>query len=562
MTGLEVHAKPDDEPPGLQDLFANFAAVRECDPLAITAVLYLPLLTMKILIPNLAGVLLVVAVTAAPINPDAAIPTASGRVTGIAGTNPAITVYKGIPFAAAPVGDLRWRPPQPAATWEGVRAADTFCASCVQELRRSFLPWTEEYMLRNDVAEDCLALNIWTPARSSEDKLPVFVFIHGGAYFSGSGEVLLYDGEGLASKDVIVVTPNYRLGVFGFLAHPELTAESPDHASGNYGLMDQIAALRWVRENIAAFGGDPDRVTVGGQSAGAGSVHLLTAAPQARGLFQRMIVQSGPWRHDANTPSLATGEKLGTDFATAIGAPSVAELRALSAAELYARYQAHEFRFRPVVDGWLVPHDVTAAHLRGEAIHVPALAGWTADEGSSNRNYGRSTVTEFAAQARRLYGERADAFLALHLATTDEAAGAASIQSARDRNRAELDWWTALRARAGTARTFGYFFSRPIPWPEHPDYGAFHSGELPYMFNNLALMNRPWDEIDHRVADQMSSAWANFIKRGDPNGPGVPAWPADGERIMHFGEQSQAEEILPAEKAAFYREALAQPAAM
>jgi len=514
---------------------------------------------VKTLVTILTGAALVTTATAAPLGPEVAVTTASGRVTGIAGTNPAITVYRGIPFAAAPVGDLRWRPPQPAAAWDGVRVADAYCASCVQELRRSYLPWTEEFMLRNDVAEDCLALNIWTPAHATEEKFPVFVFIHGGAYFSGSGEVSLYDGEGLASKGVIVVTPNYRLGVFGFLAHPQLTAESPARASGNYGLMDQIAALRWVQENIAAFGGDPARVTIGGQSAGAGSVHLLTTSPQARGLFQRMIVQSGPWRHDATTPDLATGEKLGADFAAAIGAPSLAELRALPAAELLARYQAHEFRFRPVVDGWVVPDDVTAILRLGKQIDVPALTGWTADEGSSNRNYGRSTVAEFEAQARRLYGENADEFLAFHPVATDEAAGIASVASARDRNRAELDWWITLRARTGSAPTFGYVLSHPIPWPAHPEYGAFHSGELPYMFNNLARMNRPWDDLDRRLADLMSDYWVNFIQHGDPNGAGLPVWPATGDDLMQFDVATQAEKILPAARRAFYRRVFTSP---
>jgi para-nitrobenzyl esterase len=475
-----------------------------------------------------------------------------GQLTGIPGSNPGITVFKGIPFAAPPVGAFRWQPPQPAARWDGIRKADTFSPSPMQADQRSFGPWTEEYMFRNDVSEDCLTLNVWTPARNADEKRPVYVYIYGGAYNSGSGEVLLYDGEGLAKKGVIVVTFNYRLGVFGFLAHPELTAESPHHASGNYGLMDQIAALRWVQKNIAAFGGDPTRVTIGGQSAGAGAVHHLIVSPEARGLFRGAIALSGPWRPTATSASLAEAENQGTQFAARIGATSLTELRGLPAAELFDRYQANDFRFRPVVDGWIVPDQVTAVHRHGEQIDVPMLTGWTADEGSSQRTYGQTTVPDFTAKATQDHGPRGVEFLALYPVSSDASAGEALKQQARDSARFALRWYTDLRAKTGRSKDWGYFFDRAIPWPEHPEYQAFHSGELPYVFNNLRLMNRPWEDVDHRLADQMSSYWANFITNGNPNGHGLPAWPDDNNQLLRLGADSKAEPVLSAEKLKFF----------
>lgn len=475
-----------------------------------------------------------------------------GQLAGVAGDDPAIAVFKGIPFAAPPVGALRWRPPQPAASWTGVRRADAFGASPMQVIQRSYLPWTEEFMIGNDAGEDCLTLNIWTPARRSDERLPVYVYIPGGGFNSGSGEVLIYNGEGLAKKGVIVVTINYRLNVFGFLAHPELTAESPQHSSGNYGLMDIVAALRWVRDNIAAFGGDPARVTAGGQSAGASALHRLLVSPEARGLFQRAIAQSGPWWHTITESTLPEAEKQGAEFAARIGAPSLAELRALSADELLRRYEASSFRFRPIVDGGVVPDQVRTVHERGGQIDVPLLTGWTADEGSNGKDYGISTVAEFTTQAQKDHGNRATVFLALYPAATDAAAGEARKQQARDRARAELFRWTTLRAQHGRSRDWTYFFDRAIPWPEHPEYQAFHSADLAYAFNNLRLLQRPWEEADKQLAARASDYWVNFIKNGDPNGPGLPFWPDNNDMLLRLGAETKAEPVLSPEKLKFY----------
>jgi len=282
----------------------------------------------------------------------------TGLLASVPGASPAISVFRGIPFAAPPVGERRWRPPEPAARWEGVRTAAEFAPSCMQKEQRRLLPWTEEYMPQNALSEDCLALNVWTGAASDAERRPVLVYIHGGAYTGGSGEVRVYDGEALAARGVIVVTFNYRLGVFGFFAHPGLTEQSGHGASGNYGLMDQIAALAWVQRNVAAFGGDPDNVTLAGQSAGAGSVHLLSASPLARGLFRRAIAQSGPW--DVRQRLLERGQAEPSGLELARGR-SLAELRALPAQQLRDQAVASGLPFRPIIDGWVVTDQVPAS---------------------------------------------------------------------------------------------------------------------------------------------------------------------------------------------------------
>jgi para-nitrobenzyl esterase len=493
--------------------------------------------------------------TASPAARPAVAPTVrveSGLLSPVAGEDPAVLVFKGIPYAAPPVGEGRWRPPEPPRPWPGVRPAAAFGKSCVQAIRRSLLPWTEEYMFRNDVDEDCLALNVWAPASAvggSAAGRPVLVYIHGGAFDSGSGEVLLYDGESLARKGLIVVTINYRLGVFGFFCHAGLSAESPQHSCGNYGLLDQIAALRWVQRNIAAFGGDPSNVTVAGQSAGASSVHYLTFSPLASGLFQRAIAQSGPWDRHAQTPERAQAEARGAELAAKAGSASLAGLRALSAAELFEKYRESGLQFRPIVDGWVLPDQLAALLARGEGADVPLLTGITADERSFQKGYGSVTLEQWQQSVHDEYGDAAGAVLAAYPASSDAEASAQSRQLMRDAGLATLlDWRSALGAR-GKARSFGYLFERAIPWPEHPEYQAFHSGELPYVFDNLARLNRPWQEADRKLADLASSYWVNFATTGDPNGPGLPPWPSSSDQVMRLGARSQAGPTLDAAKA-------------
>jgi para-nitrobenzyl esterase len=482
--------------------------------------------------------------------PFTAVSVESGQLSGVAGEDPSITVFKGIPYAAPPVGDLRWRPPQPPPTWAGVRSASSFGKSCMQELRRSLLPWTEEFMLRNDVSEDCLTLNLWVPATAPGNPsapLPVLVYLHGGAFNSGSGEVLLYDGEGLAQRGIIVVTLNYRLGVFGFFCHPELSGESPEHSCGNYGLLDQISALEWVQRNIAAFGGDSGNITVAGQSAGAAAVHHLTQSPLAKGRFQRAIAQSGPWDRHTPTSTRAEAEMQGQQFAA--GA-SLAELRALSAEALLAKQAESALRFRPVVDGWVIPDQLRAMAARGALADVPLLTGITADERSSQPDYGKLSREKYAAFVRQEYGPLADAVLALYPAASDAEAGARQRELLRDRGLATLLDCRRTRAQYGKSKDFGYLFERAIPWPEHPEYQAFHSAELPYVFRNLSKLDRPWQDADRTLAELISNYWVSFIAQGDPNGAGRPEWPSSAERVMRLGVEPRAELALTEEKAA------------
>jgi para-nitrobenzyl esterase len=485
----------------------------------------------------------------------------TGLVAGVAGADSAVRVYRGIPYAAPPVGDLRWRPPVPPRPWEGIRQADTFADGCVQPLARSRPPWTEEFMHQGGVSEDCLYLNVWTSAPHAEAKHPVLAYIHGGGFSEGSGSVAIYDGEALAKKGLVVVTINYRLGVLGFLAHPELSAESGHRASGNYGLLDQVSALRWVRRNIAAFGGDPDNVTIAGQSAGAISVYLLTASPLAFGLFHRAIVQSGPGglasfgivSDRSLAGPLAEAEAAGAQFAVARGASSLHELRAMPAADLTAAPAAGAppLRFGPVVDGYFLPGAVATIYAAGTQSDVPLLTGFNADEASAFPGYGTITAAAFRAMARERYGEAADAFLALYPVATDAAAGDAQKTSMRDFAAVRLQAVAADRARTARTAAYLYYFERGIPWPARPEFGAFHSGEVPYVFDNLRLLDRPWEAEDRQLADAVSSYWVNFAARGDPNGAGLPAWPAHADApraVMALGARIGPREI-PADDA-------------
>lgn len=472
----------------------------------------------------------------------------AGRLTGATTAKAGVRAYLGVPFAAPPVGDGRWRAPRALASWSGVRAADRFSPSCMQAAPAAFGPWTLEFLLRGPVSEDCLYLNVWTAAARGERR-PVLVYIYGGGFSSGSGDVPVYDGAALASRGLVVITINYRVGVLGFLAHPELSAESGDRSSGNYGLLDQVAALQWVRDNVEAFGGDPTRVTIAGQSAGAISVFLLTASPMAKGLFHRASIQSGPGglaafgigSTRAVARPLADAEKDGIAFAESKGAKSIAELRAIPAAELIKPSPGSAgMRFGPIVDGRFLREDPAATFAAGRQNDVATITGLNADEGSASPAYGKQSADAFRKSVTGRYGDRAPKMLAAYPAGTDEEARRAQVESARDAGIAGV--FAMLAERAKTARTpaYMYFFDRAIPWPERPEFGAFHTAEVPYVFGTLDALPRPWTDVDRRLSDAMMTYWVSFATRGDPNGSGAAPWPAfqPGRlEIMELGER-------------------------
>ena len=484
----------------------------------------------------------------------APVRTQSGMVSGVSVANGTITAYKGIPFATPPTGDLRWKAPQPPQKWSGVKIADHFGANCVQNIVEGRSPWTHEFMAHGEVAEDCLFLNIWAPAAAQNEKRAVFVYLHGGGNTEGSGSVAVYDGEGLASKGLIMVTVNYRLGVFGFFAHPELTRESGHNASGNYALLDQIAALHWVHDNIAAFGGDPARITVAGQSAGAADIALLTVSPLARGLFQREILESGGSSFSgfgASRP-LATQEADGVKFAEMKGARSLADLRAMPAKDLFAPVQGAP-RFGPVLDGYVLLTSAKDAFAAGAENDVATLAGYNADEGGASP-HPDTDAGKFAAQAKQRYGDRADAFLKLYSA-------ADSNDSARDQQRVSVLAWAAARQATAKTPTYLYFWDHALPGPDAGKYGAFHTSEVPYVLNTLGKSDRAFTAADRKIADTLSSYWANFAKSGDPNGKGLPHWPSvhdQPDMVMEIGDKNAP---IPAagsaEKLKLLRESLA-----
>jgi len=463
---------------------------------------------------------------------------AEGLLAGAEAADPGVTVFKGVPFAAPPVGDLRWRAPQPPAAWPGVRKADAFAASCMQNIVDVRKPWTYEFMAHGAISEDCLYLNVWTPAKAAGERHPVLVFIHGGANTEGSGSVPVYDGTGLATKGLVVVTINYRLGPFGFLAHPELTQEASYHASGNYGFLDQIAAVRWVKTNIAAFGGDPSCITVAGQSAGASGVRNLLVSPLAAGQFHRAIAESGVSLGGAPR-TLADAEADGVRYARAKNVASIAALRALTAQQIAAPpVGGTPFRWGTVVDGYALVGGETDLFASGRHNDVPMLTGTNRDESGAGPQP-TTTAAAFQQQVAQRYGDRASAFLALYPAGSDDEARASANASARDIARVTTSLWAAQRAATAKSTTFTYFWDHTLPGPDAAQYGAFHTSEVPYVMNSLARSDRPFAADDRKIADVLSSYWVNFTTAGDPNGKGLPHWPSVREapdRTMNVGD--------------------------
>ena len=430
----------------------------------------------------------------------------SGLLSGL--DEGSVRAFLGIPYAAPPMGALRWRAPQPPASWTGTLAADHFSPSCMQR-PQSGGPWTHEYRIPGPISEDCLTINIWTPAKTGSEHLAAMVWIHGGAFKSGSGSVPIYDGSMLAARGIIVVTLNYRLGVLGFLAHPQLTAESERKVSGNYGLMDIIAALQWLQRNIAAFGGDAQRLTIAGQSAGAFAGEILETSPVARGLFHQVIAESGSAGRDIQWRSLSEAERRGTRYLQARMQPSIDTLRQVPAEQLYAADSsgdaAPDRDFPPIADGVTMPSNYAAASA--VKLDVATLTGLNADENG-----------------------------AFHASMS----AAARLAASRASRATLLDW---ARRRAAQCQTplFLYLYDHIEPGAEAARWGAFHAAEIPYVFGTFkAAPQRPYSAVDRRVARRVAGYWVNFVKTGIPNGPGLPHWPAfnaDAPAVMEIGDR-------------------------
>jgi para-nitrobenzyl esterase len=464
----------------------------------------------------------------------------SGFVSGIAGSDAAVRVFRGIPYAAPPVGKRRWRAPEPAARWDGVRMADQFGAMCVQPAFRGPNPAANP----SKMSEDCLFLNVWTAATSASNRRPVMVWIHPGGYQTGSGSAPGYDGEALAKKGVVLVTINYRLGVFGFFSHPELSKESENHASGNYGLMDQVAALQWVQKNIAGFGGDPQRVTVFGDSAGSASISNLMGSPRAKGLFQRAVGESGAWMGISLAPTrtLAEAEQAGVKTAEELHAQSLEDLRAKSLEDLLKGGRGGG----PVIDGWLLPEDVGTIFAEGKQNDVPLLGGSNKDEGTFFLQ--PTTAEKFIERSRARFGDQADAFLKLYPAASDEEANRSQLAAFRDELAFVMRIWARAQTKTGHSKAFLYYFTHEPPPPVGSASrsgfasGATHGAEAQYVFQNL-LPPRAWTDVDHQVSDTLSSYWVNFATNGDPNGKGLAKWPAfddkTSDRPMVLGDRAE-----------------------
>ncbi|HEX4951243.1 MAG TPA: carboxylesterase family protein [Blastocatellia bacterium] len=465
------------------------------------------------------------------VAPNDTIKIDSGLISGT--SKDGVRSYKGIPFAASTAGSNRWKPPQPVTPWSGVREMIAFGKDCPQA------PYAQSsmyYRPPSPQSEDCLCLNVWTAAKAGEQR-PVMVWIHGGALTRGSGATPTYDGTNFAKKGVVLVTINYRLGPFGYLAHPELTAESSNKSSGNYGVLDQIAALKWVQKNIAAFGGDPRRVTIFGESAGSWSVNALVATPLAKGLFQRAIGQSGGsfgamMSLKEDKKNLAAAEKVGVAFGKAAKAETLAALRALPAEKIVTIFnsdpEGSKFRSAANVDGWVFPDEIRGIFAKGKQNDVPVIVGSNANEMTTLTAPAAvpKTLAEYRNRLTPLYGEALGEFDAYYPAKTDADVPKAYLDSTRDVTfTLPMRTWARMTA-TGKSRAYLYWFSHVPPNPNSKYLGAYHAGEIAYVFHNLNPNNTLIQDADHKLAETMMRYWINFATTGNPNGKGLPEWKA------------------------------------
>ena len=444
------------------------------------------------------------------------IQTSKGSIEGTFNSETKVAKYLGIPFAKPPVGDLRWKAPAPLEPWTGIKAVKAFGPSPMQGKPVPFAFWPSEYLIpESPISEDCLYLNVWAP-RTNKAKKAVLVYIYGGGFRSGGTACPIYDGENMAQKDIVFVSINYRVGIFGFLAHPELSSEAPYGASGNYALLDMIAGLKWVKENIASFGGDPNQITIAGQSAGAFAVNFLCASPLAKGLFQGAIAESGasmlpsPLR-----PAItkAQAENNGLEWATKLGAKSLAELRTMSADAI----QKAGGNASPYSDGYVLPLTMQDIYAKGLQNDVPILVGWNSEDRLSMK---AAEPEVFKATLDKHFGVRGQELFNFY-------GPSGSLDLGRDESFGiQVHTWAKTQNDKGKAPVYMYQFRRAIPgYDESTRFGAFHTGEVPYAYANLHTVNRPFEAVDKVLSQKMSSYWVNFTKTGNPNGAGLEVWP-------------------------------------
>ncbi len=475
---------------------------------------------------------------------DIIVKIADGSLQGVVEQS-GVTSFKGIPFAAPPVGELRWREPQPVKKWEGIRKADHFGPRAMQTAIFGDMGFRSAGM-----NEDCLYLNVWTPHTQSKKLLPVLVYFYGGGFVAGDGSESRYDGESMAQNGIVALTVNYRLGVFGFMAHPELTKESPFHASGNYGLLDQAAALKWVRENISMFGGDPHRVTIAGESAGSISVSAQMASPLSKNLINAAIGESGAILGTLSAAPLVKAETVGIEFGKAANASTLAELRAMPADKLLqAAAKFNPFRFPVAVDGHFFPEDPFLIYAAGKQALVPLLAGWNNEESNFRSLLGNAKPTKenFEAAVKKIYGGKAGEVLKVYRVENDAEAEQTATDLAGDRFISFSTWkWIDEQVKRSNKPVYRYLYSHPRPPmrktgsapglaggvvkssgpPPSPNKGAVHSAEIEYAMGNLdGNKVFAWTADDYKVSKTMQAYFINFIKTYSPNSKGLPEWP-------------------------------------
>jgi len=502
------------------------------------------------------------------------VKTANGALESTTAAKDGVRTFKGVPFAQPPVGDLRWREPQPVKNWTGIRIADQFGPRCMQRTS----PGADYWFRSNGMSEDCLYLNVWTSAKSGTEKLPVLVYIFGGGFQNGDGSEPRYDGESMARQGMVAVSINYRTNIFGFLVHPELTKESPHHAAGNYGLLDQVAALQWVQKNIAAFGGDPKHVTVAGESAGSISVSALMASPLSRNLMAAAIGESGAAISSLPPQPLAAAEQNGVRFAAAAGVNTLAALRAMTAEQIQdAAAKAQGVRFSTAMDGYFLSKSLTEIFEAGEQAKIPLLEGSNTEEQSARSVLGAAEPTpeSLANAVKRFYGDNADPVLKAYAAGNIDEVYEAATHLASARFIAYGTWkWAELQMKTGGKPVYRYLYARPRPaylgmpgetlpaapaagtgrngdggaraQQPAPPRGAAHSAEIQYAMGNLDLDKRyTWEPADYEVSKTMQAYFVNFIKAFNPNGSGLPNWPSyradDGYQRIRIDVKSQAE---------------------